>query len=83
MIVSFRLPSISLGAVSNMVGLLGLVAVAVAVGGLLGSWWWTCLSGGVFAVGLAVLAGMSAQAQAQAEAAGQAPAVLRPAAEAS
>lgn len=64
MIVSFRLPRVSLGAVSNLVGLLGLVAVAVAVGGLTGSWWWSCLVGGVFAVALAVLAGMSDQSAA-------------------
>lgn len=65
MIVSFRLPRVSLGAVSNLVGLLGLVAVAVAVGGLTGTWWWSCLVGGVFAVVLAVLAGLSDQATEQ------------------
>lgn len=65
MVVSFRLPKISMGAVSNLVGLVGLVAVAVALGGLLGNWWWTALSGGVFAVGLAVLAGLGAEAESQ------------------
>lgn len=66
MIVSFRLPRISLGAVSNLVGLLGLVAIAVAIGGLTGNWWWSALTGGVFAVVLAVLAGMNAQAETEA-----------------
>lgn len=63
MIVSFRLPRISLGAVSNLVGLLGLVAVAVAIGGLTGNWWWSCLAGGVFAVGLAYMAGAQADSE--------------------
>lgn len=63
--VRFRLPKVSLGAVSNLIGLLGLVAVAVAVGGLTGNWWWTCLVGGVFAVGIAYMAGLSAQAEQQ------------------
>lgn len=62
MVISFRLPRISLGAVSNLVGLLGLVAIAVAIGGLTGNWWWSVLVGGVFAVGLAYLAGTHAEA---------------------
>jgi hypothetical protein len=62
MIVSFRLPKVSLGGVSNLVGLLGLVAIAVAVGGLTGVWWWSVLVGGVEALGVAYLAGISAQA---------------------
>lgn len=43
-------------AVSNLLGLVGLVAVAVAVGGLTGTWWWSVLVAGVFAVGLAAVA---------------------------
>ncbi|GII88266.1 hypothetical protein Ssi03_62560 [Sphaerisporangium siamense] len=62
MIVSFRLPRISLGTASNLVGLLGLAAIAVAVGGLTGSAWWAVLVGGVEALGVAYLAGISAQA---------------------
>lgn len=64
-IVSFRVPRISLGGLSNVVGLAGLVAIAVAIGALTGNWWWSCLTGGVFAVGLAVMAGLSAEATEQ------------------
>lgn len=58
-----RLPS---GALGNLVGLLGLVAVALAVGGLTGSWWWSVLVGGVFAVGLSYIAQTHAAAEADA-----------------
>lgn len=64
MIVSFRLPRISLGAVSNLVGLLGLIAIAIAVGGLTGNWWWSLLAGGTVGVVVAYLAGLTAQADA-------------------
>lgn len=54
--VRFRIPRLPAGALSNLVGLLGLVAIALAVGALAGSWWWSVLAGGVAAVGLCALA---------------------------
>ncbi|HET8684789.1 MAG TPA: hypothetical protein VFM54_23390 [Micromonosporaceae bacterium] len=69
--VRIRVPRVPPGLGANLLGLLGLVAVALAVGGLAGSWWWSALVGGVLAVGLATLA--QTQAQAQATAGGRAP----------
>lgn len=60
MTITVRLPRIAAGLLSNLVGLFGLVAVAIAVGGLTGNWWWTALVGGVFSVGLAALAQVAA-----------------------
>ncbi len=42
--------------ISNIVGLAGLTAVAVAVGALAGNWWWALLTGGLFLVALAGVA---------------------------
>lgn len=58
-----RLPS---GAGANIVGLLGLLGVVLAVGGLAGNWWWSVLVGGVFAVGLSYIAQTHAAAEAEA-----------------
>jgi uncharacterized membrane protein YccC len=54
--IRFKVPRIPPGLFSNLLGLAGLIAVAVAVGGLTGNWWWTAVAGGVFAVGLSWLA---------------------------
>ena len=59
--IRIRLPRIAAGAVSNLVGLLGVVAVVVAIGGLTGTWWWSALAGGVACVGLATLAQLAAE----------------------
>lgn len=59
-----RLPS---GLLANLFGLVGLVAVVVAVGGLTGNWWWSLLLGGVFAVGLSYVASTHVDAEASAE----------------
>lgn len=54
--VRVRVPQVPAGLGANLIGLAGLVAVAVAVGGLTGTWWWSVLAGGVFAVALAWVA---------------------------
>ena len=48
-----RLPS---GFAANLVGMLGLIAAVLAVGGLTGNWWWSVLVGGLVAVGLSYVA---------------------------
>lgn len=53
--VTIRIPAPSSMLVANLLGVLGLIGVVVAIGGLAG-WWWALLAGGVFAVGLAVIA---------------------------
>lgn len=63
--IRIRVPRIPAGAPSNLLGLLGLLAVVVAVGGLTGNLWWAVLTGGAFAVGLAVLAQVGAESGAQ------------------
>lgn len=62
--VTLRIPALPHGFGSNLLGLLGLVAVIVSVGGLTGNWWWSLLAAGAVAVGLAVLAQNTAAAQA-------------------
>lgn len=64
--IRIAVPRVPSGLVSNLVGLLGLVAVALAVGGLTGTWWWSVLVGGVFAVVLAALAQTHAAAAVEA-----------------
>lgn len=54
--VRIRVPRVPAGLGSNLLGLAGLIAVAAALGGLLGNWWVSALAGGVFAVALAALA---------------------------
>lgn len=49
-------------AVSNLIGLAGLICAAVAVGGLTGNWWWALLSGGLAVAGLAWMAQRNATA---------------------
>jgi hypothetical protein len=55
-VVSFRIPRVPAGLVANILGLLGLIGIALAVGGLTGNWWWSLLTGGMFAVGLSYIA---------------------------
>src|SRR5437588_143676 len=45
--IKIRLPRIPSGAFANVIGLLGLLWFAVAVGGLTGNWWWSILVGSV------------------------------------
>lgn len=52
--VSFWLPRIPAGLVTNLLGLLGMAGVAYFVGALLGNFLWSGLIGSVFAFGLAL-----------------------------
>lgn len=54
--VTIRIPAPPRGLPSNLLGLLGLVGMVVAVGGLTGTWWWSMLTGGAVAVGLSYMA---------------------------
>lgn len=58
--VTITLPRLPAGAASNLLGLFGLVAVVVAIGGLTNIWW-AILAGGAFAVVLAALAQLGEQ----------------------
>lgn len=69
--IRIAVPRVPPGLPANLLGLAGLVAFALAVGGLTRSWWWSVLVGGVFAVGLSYVA----QTQAAATAAADAPTV--------
>ena len=55
--VRIRLPHIPSGLAMNLIGLAGLIGFAVCLGGLLGNWWVSGLTGCVFAVALCWLAG--------------------------
>lgn len=63
--VRLRVPRMPAGLAANLLGLAGLVGVAVTVGALAGTWWWSVGVGSVFAVGLSWLA--SAEQPAEAE----------------
>lgn len=54
--IRIAVPRIPHGLAANLLGLFGLVAFALAVGGLTGNWWWSVAVGGVFAVGLSLIA---------------------------
>lgn len=59
MVINIRLPRPTLGTVSNVIGLAGLAAVALAIGGLTGVWWWSLLVAGAELVAVAYLAGQA------------------------
>lgn len=60
--IRLRVPKVPAGLFANLLGLAGLVAVAWAIGALVGNWRWSVLVGGVFAVILAGLAGLREEA---------------------
>lgn len=65
--IRIPVPRLPRGLAANLVGLLGLVAMVLAVGGLTGNWWWSVLTGGMVAVGLAYVAQMHVAADSVAE----------------
>jgi hypothetical protein len=62
MTIQFDIPKPSSMLVGNLLGVLGLIAVVVAIGGLAGAWW-AVLVGGVAAIGLSVVAATHAAAE--------------------
>lgn len=60
--VTIRIPALPAGLLANLLGLAGLAAVVVAVGGLTHNWWWSLLTAGVVAVSLSVIAAHNAAA---------------------
>lgn len=69
--VRFSVPRLPSGTLGNVIGLAGLIAVAVCVGGFLsalnvpGAWWVTGLLSGLILFGLASVAASNAQAEAE------------------
>jgi hypothetical protein len=61
-VVTIKLPALPSGLLSNLLGLLGLVAVVVAVGGLTHNWWWSLLTAGLVATALSYIAQLNAAA---------------------
>lgn len=74
MTITVRVPRPSSELLANLLGVVGLLGVAVAVGGLTGNWWWTLGVASAFAVFL------SAVAATKADAAEDAPVATAPAA---
>lgn len=63
--IRIPVPRLPHGLAANLLGLVGLVAVVLAVGGLTGNWWWSVLLGGLISVGLSYVAQTHAAAQAE------------------
>jgi len=61
--IRINVPRVPSGLVANLLGLLGLIAAVVAVGGLTGNWWWSVLAGGFISVGLSYVAQTYAAAE--------------------
>jgi len=62
--IRIAVPRLPHGLAANLVGLAGLLALVLAVGGLTGNWWWSVLAGGLVAVGLSYIAQTHAAAEA-------------------
>ena len=64
--IRIRVPHPSSTLVNNVLGVLGLIAIVVAIGGLAG-WLWALLAGGIFAVTLCLIGSTWAVPMAPAE----------------
>lgn len=62
MTITVRVPKPSSELLANLLGVVGLLGVAVAVGGLTGNWWWTLGVASGFAVFLSIVATTKADA---------------------
>jgi hypothetical protein len=58
--LTVKIPTPPKGLLSNLLGLAGLIAVVVSIGGLTGNWWWSGLAGGGVAVALSYIAHLNA-----------------------
>lgn len=65
--IRIPVPRLPRGLGANLIGLAGLVAVVLAVGGLTGNGWWSVLLGGLVSVGLSYVAQTHAAAEVPAE----------------
>lgn len=63
--VTIKIPALPRGLFANLLGLAGLVAMIVAVGGLTHNWWWTLLAAGIVSVGLSYIAHLNGVAAAE------------------
>lgn len=61
--IRIAVPRLPAGLVANLIGLVGLLGIVLAVGGLTGNWWWSVLAGGVVSVGLSWIAQTHAAAE--------------------
>lgn len=76
---TIRIPALSSQMQSNLLGLAGLLGVAIALGGVSGNWWVTMLAASAMMVGLSYVSQLHIRAAAAAAAAATAEAELPPA----
>jgi hypothetical protein len=66
-VITIKIPAPSSMLIVNVLGVLGLIGLAIAVGGLTGNWWWTLAAASVEAVFLSVVASTHVDVAAPAE----------------
>lgn len=60
--LTFKIPAPSSMLTINLLGVFGLVALVVSIGGLTGNWWWSGVLGGAVCVALSLIAATHAEA---------------------